>query len=68
MSSPPRLQTTGVIAEKLGVPLHRVRSQIKPTAQAGILRLYDTQAVDQIRQELADMDARRRHVRTEVSA
>lgn len=62
-TSPPRLQTTGVIAEKLDVPLHRVlhvlatRGHIRPAARAGILRLYDNEAVEKIRQELESIEA-----------
>jgi len=74
MASPPRLQTTGVIAEKLGVPLHRVqhilatRSKIRPAARAGILRLYDSEAVEQIRYELEVIDTVRHLSRSGESA
>lgn len=68
---PPSLDTVGRIAERLGVPLHRVqyvvdRKGIKPTAFAGRLRLFDRAAVARIRHELNAIDARRatgeRHV------
>ena len=61
----PKLRTPGVLAEDLGQPLHRVlyvlrsRQQIRPTARAGRLRLFDREAVEAIRVELARMDARR---------
>ena len=46
----PKLRTPGVLAEDLGQPLHRVlyvlrsRQQIRPTARAGRLRLFDREA------------------------
>jgi hypothetical protein len=61
----PKLRTPGVIARELGEPLHRVlyvlrtRAFIVPTARAGRLRLYDLQAVAQIRYALNTMDARK---------
>ncbi|MGZ0172944.1 MAG: hypothetical protein ACKVHE_25700 [Planctomycetales bacterium] len=64
-TSPPKLRTPGVIARELNVPLHRVlhvlssRSHIAPVATAGNLRLYDRQAVAQVRRELNSIDARR---------
>ncbi len=54
----PRLRTPGVIAEELDCPLHQVqyilrtRKHIRPVARAGRLRLYDLQAVANIRKEL----------------
>lgn len=60
----PQLRTPGVMAERLGVPLHRVlyvlrtRTHIQPSAKAGRLRLYDEQAMRLIRAELARIDAR----------
>jgi hypothetical protein len=63
--SGPRLITPGVIASELRVPLHRVlhvlatRQHIRPSARAGILRLYDRQAVAKVRYELNVIDARR---------
>jgi len=60
----PKLRTPGVLAELLGVPLHRVqhvlrtRSQIRPTARAGRLRLYDLEALELVRNELKRIDAR----------
>jgi hypothetical protein len=63
--SEPRLITTGLIAARLGVPLHRVqhilatRKHIVPSARAGALRLYDRRAVAMVRDELDAIDARR---------
>jgi hypothetical protein len=60
----PHLRTTGVVAQELGEPLHRVlhvlrsRAHIQPTARAGGLRLYDRDAVAAIRHELNAIDAR----------
>jgi len=61
---PPRLDTPGRIAEKLGVPLHRVTYVIRtraipPSAIAGQLRLFDRAAVARIRHEVNAIDARR---------
>lgn len=61
----PQLITPGVIAERLGVPLHRVlhvlrtRPHICPRARAGTLRLFGELAVAQVRHELNSIDARR---------
>jgi len=61
----PTLRTPGVLADALGVPLHRVlyvlrtRSYIRPVARAGRLRLYDRTALAMIRHELNSIDARR---------
>jgi hypothetical protein len=65
INNPPALTTPGVIARELGEPLHRVlhilatREHIRPSARAGTLRLYDRQAVAQVRHELNAIDARR---------
>lgn len=69
-SNPPRLDTPGRIAEKLGVPLHRVTyiiatRCIAPAAYAGRLRLFNRQAVARIRYELNAIEARREGVRDE---
>ena len=54
-----------MIAEELGVPVHRVvhvlrtRDHIRPTARAGTLRLYDKEALAQVRHELNTIDAKR---------
>lgn len=59
-----KLRTPGVLAADLGVPLHRVlyilhtRHHIQPSARAGRLRLYDREAVAQVRHELTAIDAR----------
>ena len=69
---PPRLRTVGVLAAELNAPLHRVlhilrtRFKIRPAAMAGTLRLYDSQAVDQVRRELNAIDARRSSYESEV--
>lgn len=61
----PKLITPGVIAERVGVPLHRVRHilatrpHIKPAARAGTLRLFDADAVAQVRYEIKLIEARR---------
>jgi hypothetical protein len=62
----PQLITAGVIARKLGEPLHRVtnilatRRHIKPLARGGTLRLYDPEAIALVRYEINAIDARRR--------
>jgi hypothetical protein len=59
----PRLRTPGVLAELLGVPLHRVdyilrtRPHIRPAARAGRLRLYDNHALAMLRHELNSIDS-----------
>jgi hypothetical protein len=61
----PNLITPGIIAQRLGVPLHRVvhvlrtRRHIRPSARAGTLRLYSADVVASVRHELNAMDARR---------
>ena len=61
----PQLITPGVLAKELGEPLHRVlnvlrtRPYIRPRARAGTLRLYDRDAIAQVRHELHAIDARR---------
>lgn len=61
----PRLVTIGVIAEELGVPVDRVnrvlrtRSHIRPRAYAGNVRLFDNDAIAQVRYEINRIDARR---------
>ncbi len=61
----PKLLTPGRIAEQVKVPLHRVlwilatRSHIRPAARAGTLRLYEREAIAQVRHELSAIDARR---------
>jgi hypothetical protein len=62
----PRLNTVGVLAEKVNAPLHRVlfvlrtRAHIQPAAYAGRARLYDSRAVAMVRHELNAIDARHR--------
>lgn len=61
----PKMMTPGVMAEQLGVRLHRVlhvlatRDHIQPLARAGTLRLYDREALASVRHELNAIDARR---------
>jgi hypothetical protein len=61
----PKLRTPGVLAAALGEPLHRVlyvlrtRRHIRPTANAGRMRLYDRDALELLRHELKTIDARR---------
>lgn len=61
----PQLITPGVIAQRLGEPLHRVlnvlatRPHIRPAARAGTLRLYADEAVAMVRYELNLIDARK---------
>ena len=62
-SGPPKLDTTGRIAAKLGVPVHRVQyiidtRSIAPAAYAGRLRLFDREAVARVRYELNVIAAR----------
>jgi len=63
-NDPPRLNTLGRIALRLGVPLHRVQyiiasRDIRPAAYAGQLRLFDSKAMARIRHEINAIDARR---------
>ena len=50
--------TLGVIAKRLGAPLHRVvhvlrtREHIRPSARAGTLRLYSNEVLAAVRHEL----------------
>jgi hypothetical protein len=60
----PRLRTPGVIAAELDAPLSRIlyilrKCAIKPIGRAGVLRLYDREAVEMVRHELGAIDARR---------
>lgn len=61
----PRLITTGVIAQRLNVPLSRVlyvlrtRKYIRPAARAGMIRLYDQHAIELVRRELETIAQRR---------
>jgi len=63
--NPPQLRTPGVIAEETGQSLTRVyyilktRRHIRPVAKAGGIRLYDEQAVEQVRQEAEKIDCRK---------
>ena len=61
-----KLLTPGRIARELAQPLHRIqyvlltRPHIRPRARAGILRLFDREAVAMVRHELNAIDAKRR--------
>ncbi len=61
----PKLITPGVISDRVGAPIHRVlhilstRDHIRPSAYAGNVRLYDSDAVAEVRHELNAIDARR---------
>jgi hypothetical protein len=66
----PQLRTAGVIAAELDAPLNRVlyvlRTRahlIKPIGRAGVLRLYDRAAVDEVRSALREMDQRQNTTR-----
>lgn len=65
VSTAPQLRTIGRLAAELGVPIHRVshilatRHHIQPSAYAGTLRLFNAEAVAQVRYELNLQDARR---------
>jgi hypothetical protein len=58
----PKLITPGLIAEAIGVPIHRVlhvlasRPHIRPRARAGNLRLYDRQAITLVQHEIDRID------------
>lgn len=60
----PSLYTVGRIAQHLQVPVHRIeyvlatRRDIVPAARAARIRLFNSTQVDQIREELAAIDAR----------
>ena len=60
-----KLLTPGRIATELAAPLHRVqyilltRPYIRPRARAGILRLFDREAVAMVRHELGAIDAKK---------
>lgn len=62
--SPPDLWTVGTIADRLQVPVHRVRYQvdrrkIQHSARAGHVRLFDRQAVQLIRDGIRAAEARK---------
>ncbi len=65
-----RLMTPGVLAERLGMPLSRVlyllrtRPHIRPAARAGILRLYDAEALLQLQREIACQQGAKRRDET----
>lgn len=64
-STIPCLRTPGRMAEELGAPLRRVlyvldtRPHIRPSARAGVIRLYDAKALAMTRHELNAIAARR---------
>ena len=61
----PQLVPPGVIATEVGEPIGRIayilstRRHIRPTARAGIIRLYSREAIAQVRHELNAIAARR---------
>jgi len=61
----PQMLTAGKIAQAVNAPLPRVlrilatRQHIRPAARAGTLRLYERDAIAQVRHELSAIDARR---------
>jgi len=61
----PQLITPGTIAREINQPIHRVlhilatRSAIRPAARAGRIRLYDRQAIEVVRREIARIDETR---------
>ncbi len=63
--SPPRLRTVGRLAEETGASVPRIeyilrtRPHIRPSALAGHARLYDAEALAEIRYELNVIAARR---------
>lgn len=63
--SPPRLVTVGVIASETGATVDQVcrilrsRRHIQPRAYVGNVRVFDNEAVAQIRHEINKQDARR---------
>ena len=65
METIPRLLTIGRIAAEEGEQVRRIqyvlstRPHIKPVALAGNARLFDSAAVQQIRDALDDIDSRR---------
>lgn len=63
----PKVLTPGEIAQRLGVPLHKVTyvlraRQIQPLAYAGTLRLFDQEGMTAIEGALAEI-ARKKHSR-----
>jgi hypothetical protein len=70
VTPPPISLVTAVdIAARLGEPLRRVqwilatRHHIRPAALAGVVRIYSTQAIALVQDELDRIEARRRGVR-----
>lgn len=61
----PQLITPGAIARRLDQPIHRIlhvlatRPAIRPAARAGRVRLYDREAVERVRREIARIDSNR---------
>jgi len=68
-STTPRLITSGIIAAKLGEPMHRVlnilstRKHIRVAARAGTIRLFSSETIGVVRDELAAIDAHRKLLR-----
>lgn len=60
---PEQLNTVGVIAAKLGVPVHRVEyilraRTIEPVSRAGGLRIFTPEQAEQIADDLRHVDDR----------
>ena len=63
METETRALTVGRLAERLGVPIHRIEylvraRDIRPVQRAGHLRIYDEQAEETLRKELAGQRGR----------
>ena len=60
----PKLITPGVIADQVGKSLQRVqyilatRPHIRPVAKAGRIRLYESKAIEQVREALSGIERR----------
>jgi DNA-binding transcriptional MerR regulator len=62
--SPPIVPTVGSIAERLGVPVHRIRyviesRRIEPTGRAGNARIFTDSDVERIASELKRIERER---------
>ena len=61
----PVLLTPGKIAAEIGTPLHRIlhvlrtRPHIQPIARAGVVRVYDRNALEAVRKEINRIAAER---------
>ena len=60
----PKQMTLGVVAAKLGEPIHVIEyivraRNIRPVSRAGKLRVFDTEGFDEIKRQLATRPAQR---------